>query len=159
MKKLLIGVLFLATVSNLMAERGDLKQKDLDYRVIENNRAVSVAYFGPNYLKKFEEDKADVEMRKPRELYHSAEIAIRVSASRMYDANPFKWLFIILDGNKQEIYRSRGSRKAPSRSDGIWRTTWAAYHYILITDDPVYPLYLRIVGPDGEPIDVIIEKK
>jgi hypothetical protein len=144
-----------------MAEPGDLIQKDLACQIIEDDRTISVAYYGPDHLKKFEEDKANVEMRKPEELYHSIEIAMRVSASRIDGADPAKWLFIIQDGNKKEIYRSKGARGVPSIGDGIrgLGKTWVSYHYIMLTDEPVYPLHMRVVNPDGKPVDAIIEKK
>jgi hypothetical protein len=59
----LVCVLFLVSVSSLIAEPGDLTQKDLAYQVIEDDRTVSIAYYGPDYLKKLEEEKATVEMR------------------------------------------------------------------------------------------------
>jgi hypothetical protein len=160
MKKLLIGILFLVSIFSLIAEPGDLIQNDSAYEVIENDRTISVAFYGLEYRNSSEEEQSIIEMREPKKLSYSVQISIRASAPNIEDANPAEWLFILQDANKQELYRKKGDYKVPSIGDGIWgRRTWAAYHYILLKDEPVYPLHLRLVNPDKKPIDVIIEKK
>jgi hypothetical protein len=160
MKKLLIGILFLVSIFCLMAEPGELTQKDSSYEIIENNRTISVIYYGPEYLNKYEEEQAIIEMREPKELLNSVQISVRVSAPNIEDADPANWLFILQDGNKQELYRNKGDKQIPRRGEGIWMKTWASYHYILLKDEPVeFPLYLRVVNPQKVPIDITIMKK
>jgi hypothetical protein len=160
MKKFLIGILFLVSSFYLMAESGSLIQKDSSYEVIENDRTISIAYYGTEYLTKYEAEQAVIEMREPKELPFSVQISVRVSAPNIADANAVNWLFILQDGNKQELYRNKGKKQVPYLGAGIWQTTWAAHHYILLKDEPeAFPLHLRLVNPKGEPIDISIIKK
>jgi hypothetical protein len=159
MKKLIaIGILLLVCF-NLTAEPGDLVQRDLSYEVIENDRAISVAFYGAEWLKNWEAEKAATEMREPKTI-SPVQIFIRVTAGTIESAVIEKWLFILLNGKGQEIYRSYGPRfKLPDIGAGIYRTTWTSIHYILLEVEPECPLKLRVVSPDGKPTDITIKKK
>jgi hypothetical protein len=167
MKKILFGILFLVSIFCLMAEPLPFTQEDSSYKVINNDRTIQVAFYGSEYLTEYfykkEVEEAIVESRKPIKLSYPAMISIKVISSNIEYIDPIEWLFIVQDGNKQEIYRKNGEHQNPILSSnglfGIGKT-YEAYHYILLNDKQVdFPLYLQIINSQKVTIDIVIIKK
>jgi hypothetical protein len=172
MKKLLaaaaVAIIVFTSCASMMASSTGMYQEDPAYKIVpENsmeNRAVATIV-GSEYLKKRENKKAEVEKRKPNyeSIPNFGYILIKITGWTANTANPKNWLFIISDANNNEIYRSYGIDSVPkvriNDIGGYYNSSWSNYNTILLENEPVYPLYLRVVSPDNTPIDITIKKR
>jgi hypothetical protein len=172
MKKLLGRIIVLSGVltlscASMMAHAVGMTQEDLNYRIVPKNagenRAVAV-FYGPEYLKAKEDKKAEIEMRESNyeSIPNFGYILIKITGWTADSANSKDWLFIINDANQNEIYRNYGIGSVPKGKInyiGYYNSSWSNYNVILLENEPVYPLYLRIVTSDKIPVDITIEKK
>ncbi|MDR2660828.1 MAG: hypothetical protein LBC17_02130 [Lactobacillaceae bacterium] len=173
MKKLFImAVIALAiftSCASLVANSTGMTQEDSAYRIIPKtpgeNRALAI-FYGPEYLKEKENKRAEIEMREPNYemIPEYGYISIKIQGWTAETANPEYWLFIVQDGNQNEIYRDYGLPSIPNGHIGYlgnahYTSTWSNFHNILLMDEPIYPLYLRVISPDKTNIDITIIKK
>jgi hypothetical protein len=172
MKKLLIvaavAIVAFTSCAGLMAHSTGMTQEDPAYRIVPKNamenRAVATIV-GTEYLKERENKKAEAEMREPnyKGIPDFGYITIKITAWTADMANPKDWLFIINDANQSEIHRSNGIGSVPKGKindvGGHYNSSWSNYNIILLKNEPVYPLYLRVVSPDSTPIDITIKKR
>jgi hypothetical protein len=165
---LAITIAIFTSCASLMAHSTGMSQEDPGYRIVPKgfgeNRAAAV-FYGPEFLKAREDEKAKAEMREPRyaSIHQFGYILIRIHASTAATANPKDWLFILQDGNGEEIYREYGENSIPTgeiySTGSYYGSSWHDYHSIYLENEAVFPLSLRVVTPDKTPIDVVIEKK
>jgi hypothetical protein len=168
MKELFIAAVIALTVftscAGLVAHSTGMTQEDSAYRIVPKtpgeNRAIAV-FYGPEYLKEKENEKAGIEMREPNYKTVPAHgyIFIRIQGWTVNTANTKNWLFIVQDGNKEEIHRDYGLPSIPDVHVSYHASTWSNFHNIYLKEEPIYPLYLRAVSPDKTAIDITIEKK
>jgi hypothetical protein len=144
----------------MVAHAVGMTQKDTDYQIIPKNpaenRAIAV-FYGPEYLKQKEDKRAEIAMREPKynSLFQYGYLHIRIQSWEAGTSNPKNWLFIVLDGNRNEIYRDYGDNSRPNYS----KPTWWSTHIIYLTDNVVFPLYLRVINIHDEAFDITIKKK
>jgi hypothetical protein len=144
----------------MIANTVGMKQEDSAYKIVpENpgeNRAIAV-FYSSEYLKEKEDKKAEIKMREPnyKGIPEFGYIQIRIQGWTPATANPSRWLFIVHDKNKNEIYRNFGDSSRPQRSKSVW---WNL-HNIYLKNNEDFPLFLRVITPLDEVIEIIIQEK
>jgi hypothetical protein len=153
-----------ASCASMVANSVGMNQEDNAYSVVPKNpgenRAVAV-FYGPEYLKEKENKKAEAAMREPRYtgIPEFGYVSIRIQGWTAGTANPKDWLFIVQDGNRNEVYRSYGSDSRPQATSGTYGATFWNLHNIYLKENYDFPLYVRVVSPPDEPVDITIVKK
>jgi hypothetical protein len=139
-----------------------MKQEDPSYKIIPSNtleyRAVAV-YYGYNFLVNKEYKNAQIEIREPdyNTIPNYGHLLIRIQDITAATANPKDWLFIVLDGNDKEIYRDYGLNLLPHAELDRYGAIWYSYHSIFFEEEIKFPLYLRVINPNKEQIDIAIK--
>ncbi|MDR1926616.1 MAG: hypothetical protein LBQ13_02915 [Endomicrobium sp.] len=170
MKKIIIVLLCFASLScaSLVSHSAGFTQEDPAYKIIPKNPGENQAlaiYYSPEFLRAKEDKKAATEMREPRYkgIPEFGYISIRIMAWTRGTAYTTDWLFIVQDGNKNEIYREYGTSSNPHGNindvGNYYNTTWTNLHNIYLEKNEEFPLYLRAVTSDNKAIDIVIQKK
>jgi hypothetical protein len=153
-----------ASCAGMVASSVGMTQEDSAYGVVPKNpgenRAVAV-FYGPENLKEKENKKAEAAMRDPRYtgIPEFGYVSIRIQGWTAGTANPKDRLFIVRDGNKNEVYRSHGSDSRPRATAGTYGATFWNLHNVYLKENYDFPLYVRVVTPLSEPVDITIVKK
>jgi hypothetical protein len=167
MKKIILIVfacLSMNSCASIIASSLGMKQEDSAYKIVPRNigenRAVAV-FYSSEYLKEKEDKRAENAMREPnyKNIPEFVYIQIRIQGWTPDTANPSGWLFIVQDKNKNEIYRDFGESSRPKRSKSIWWNLHNIYLNIYLKSNEDFPLFLRIITPLYEVIEIIIQKK
>ena len=100
-------------------------------------------------------------MRKPnyKRISQFGYISVLTQGPTAATANQKGWLFMIQDGNKNEVYRNYGADIRPTVYGNDIGYTWRSLNRIQLTDNFEFPLYLRVVNALEEAIDITIIKK
>jgi hypothetical protein len=153
-----------------MAHVGGWPQEDDGYEISGTpfeNRAY-VRYYSNEYYTDRADQKAAEQRKEPHYWFKDyGEIEIKTVAWDAYSANTGKWLFIVQDAGKKEIYRSRGldmnwdgkeSSYYVNRYINGTSTIYRGRHSIGLKEAVDFPLYLSIINPGGDIIEYTIDR-
>jgi hypothetical protein len=144
------------------AELTGMGQEDPAFRIHYKDQwehRVRVQFYGADYMNEQSRKKAEVRMSDPLEFDSYGFIIIRV-AGYGPSGRGSKWFFILNDSSGEELHRGWGTDRTidfevNSSGTGVYST---CFNTIVVGREPVFPLLLRAVSPDDEPIDIVIEK-
>lgn len=141
----------------------DEYQGDKDYVVNQTHSpedAIAI-YYSSKYLKETEDIAATNESRVPdyKGIPQGGCIYIKIYSYDIKDANTKNSLFIVLDANNKEIYKSCGNKLITPDINYGSGPTFCDYHVINLWKQPAFPLKVQIIKTvSDEKINFAISK-